>query len=798
MALITLQPSADIHLVLEPQARAILQVDVLSHDPAAVTPTSVRDKCTYTSADPAIATVSDAGVLTPKTVGRTFLTVEHAPASGPKTSVVARVWVHQSVVNWWLGNNHASVHVGEADLLLSAYAEFDGGDIVDITGHGYVAFSSLDPGASVTGAGRVTGILPGNDVTIRGTLDGRDRDAVVTVLFPPSMPRLIVEPVRLSGPMEQRRNILFLAEGFTDKSKFVALAKKIVDRLVSSRLHEPYRILRNDVNYWLAFEPSHENGLTPGPPSSTEGNMGMFDKAPKDPGHLTFEQLVRLVGLPDAVLGDTDTTRAEADAMLQALFPAYHPADLEPEIFDFWQMWNAGILQARDSCYGLMYGQRLGDRIFETAPHSADNSWYLLTAQSNMLSPDPRRSPANVTRWTDLFREFLSSLRTKSGATDPNHVIGPRWALDGDDQGLVVFLCNDEAYGAFARAPVYSAAAVDFKPGFSNVTRSGVGGSIDHEPDTSGAQIEVFVATVTHELSHQFFLGDEYEGGPDRTSIVPEEVPDTELNDNLTTRAVAFTGNPPVLDPDRIKWNRLARIVRASRLAGPVVDGPGANVLVPLPSGEGKRWKAGESVLLRTRNLNAAARHSDYPAYRRHPMRQRLAQVEAVAGDVVTVSGGKLPTGWAFPAGSTLCVPKLNKAGTDVLRVVLPGVGDFMRGPPPAAPRPVFDKEMAGLCAKKIHDYIPPPAIPNVELTADDRPRVIGLFEGAGRWNCGVFRPAPVCKMRNQIWKPVGEAPTTVLRVHFRLCFVCRYTIVNEVNPMRHPELDLLYPGREA
>jgi hypothetical protein len=340
---------------------------------------------------------------------------------------------------------------------------------------------------------------------------------------------------------------------------------------------------------------------------------------------------------------------------------------------------------------------------------------------------------------------------------------------------------------------------VDFKPGFSNITSPGVALSIDHEPNTTGAQVEAFVATVAHELSHQFFLGDEYEGGPGRTTVSPEDIPIVEMNDNLTTQDRTFTGSPAALNPDRIKWNRLARIERASRLAGPALDGPGANVLVPLPPGEGKRWKPGEDVLLRTRNLNPVATHSLYPLYRRHAMWQRLATVEAVAGDVVTVSGGKLakvpPPGEAeaYPAGSTLCIPKLNKARTDVLRVVLPGVGSFMTGPPS---RPVTDK--AGHCANMVRVYVHPPAVPNVHLTADARPRLIGLFEGGGRWNCGVFRPAPVCKMRDHMWPPPDLGAPMLLRRHFRLCFVCRYTIVNEVNPRRHPELDALYPGREA
>jgi hypothetical protein len=103
----------------------------------------------------------------------------------------------------------------------------------------------------------------------------------------------------------------------------------------------------------------------------------------------------------------------------------------------------------------------------------------------------------------------------------------------------------------------------------------------------------------------------------------------------------------------------------------------------------------------------------------------------------------------------------------------------------------------AGQCAFPVRVLTLPPPIPGIVLTADDRPRVIGLYEGAARFNCGAFRPAPVCKMRDQMWLPALSAPPRTQRRHFRFCFVCRYSIVNEVNPRRHPNLDLLYPGRE-
>jgi len=52
--------------------------------------------------------------------------------------------------------------------------------------------------------------------------------------------------------------------------------------------------------------------------------------------------------------------------------------------------------------------------------------------------------------------------------------------------------------------------------------------------------------------------------------------------------------------------------------------------------------------------------------------------------------------------------------------------------------------------------------------------------------------------MRDHVWPPVFAAPDTTQRRHFRFCFVCRYSIVNEINPRRHTDLDAFYPGHET
>jgi hypothetical protein len=59
---------------------------------------------------------------------------------------------------------------------------------------------------------------------------------------------------------------------------------------------------------------------------------------------------------------------------------------------------------------------------------------------------------------------------------------------------------------------------------------------------------------------------------------------------------------------------------------------------------------------------------------------------------------------------------------------------------------------------------------------------IIGLYDGGGYRDCGVFRPAGQCKMRS-----VFEKTTP-------FCHVCCYIIVDTVDPTKHGDLDKIYP----
>jgi hypothetical protein len=58
---------------------------------------------------------------------------------------------------------------------------------------------------------------------------------------------------------------------------------------------------------------------------------------------------------------------------------------------------------------------------------------------------------------------------------------------------------------------------------------------------------------------------------------------------------------------------------------------------------------------------------------------------------------------------------------------------------------------------------------------------IVGLYSGGAEWSCGIFHPAGQCMMRDS---DDGDA---------EFCAVCRYILVDFINPFRHFEIDRDY-----
>jgi hypothetical protein len=73
-----------------------------------------------------------------------------------------------------------------------------------------------------------------------------------------------------------------------------------------------------------------------------------------------------------------------------------------------------------------------------------------------------------------------------------------------------------------------------------------------------------------------------------------------------------------------------------------------------------------------------------------------------------------------------------------------------------------------------------PTNLPKLSKSPPTKADIIGVYEGGGYHDCGVFRPAGRCRMRSSL----ATMP---------FCHVCRYVIVDAVDPTKHGDLDKLY-----
>jgi hypothetical protein len=153
-----------------------------------------------------------------------------------------------------------------------------------------------------------------------------------------------------------------------------------------------------------------------------------------------------------------------------------------------------------------------------------------------------------------------------------------------------------------------------------------------------------------------------------------------------------------------------------------------------------------------------------------------------------------------FPLGSVVFLPARAKAGTpeagQVLTLVAPAIVSHIsttHGPldaPKATPERACvakpELALAKVTPENLPDPLPPTIAPLVDLG-----EIVGLYEGGGNHGCGVYHPAGTCTFR-------GGEGTNDFRA---FCRVCRYVLVDVVDPSKHRFSDdayaLFYPGPE-
>jgi hypothetical protein len=579
-------------------------------------------------------------------------------------------------------------------------------------------------------------------------------------------------------------NIIFLSEGFvaSEKDQFRCAVIAMVHFLRSSQRTRPYDLLRNSINYWMAFVPSREKGESTvyEMMSVKRGAKTRWDEVPLPEapaaGIYSPEALVHELGLPT----DSDTaftTLAAQKPIWVKRYGAKVDGRVNTARFDKWRsLATRTLANERDTAFGL----RLGDR-----PRAHNPS----AARAPLMS-------AFRCRRQHLDR-FFKGLVAKDGTP-----IGHLWNVAGaKDRPLVAFICAG-ARDAGVRDPNDERLVL----ALSLRTESEVEATLDASgalelipyPIPSRPGLEG-TTTLAHEFAHALGLGmvhpygvgDEY-GGKRPLMIPTEAEAGVAPYGNLQTET-SLKGGGVVIVGGNIKWGKWHRIAKGAVLrAKPTPDVAGFRLhLVKHPR---PKIEKDDLVRLRQRPLALATTTS-----------AEFLVLQRDGDDVIVTNlPGQNADPRTFGAGDVVFVPRRGKQVPPMVRgpelmLVSKAIRDHVSllhaplnatsflGPLPPTPHVCIATGGAIMRAD------------NVPLTGlhPSRPRyrawITGIYDGGHDYECGVYHPAGVCLMRRRLIPPQKRQPGISPIYHF--CHVCRYILVDNLDPTLHGAIDDDYQG---
>lgn len=358
---IKIEPSTDIHLVLDPNFKDSMGValnnlplkiwSLTRADPDPLSPpppdtiyrrfdfNDISSNCTFDFYPIGQNYITLNGItLEPKNKGTAFMQIRYEDPIyiGYYHYLIVRIKVHDRLNGWWFGHEDDRMSVFQDNNLPhsqpSIYASFDTDNFVgDITGHNYVKLQSDNTSIIEVASnenrpysGRIRGITKGT-AKLTSTLKESTKKMDVEVINFVESDNKILE-LRWGAydkPPQYKHNMLFIGEGFKDSSKLDEVVYKTTGALFNQSRHSPYNLLGDDINAWSVYKNSHHEGITTACQITENGfPFPFFDSFDSDdpvviadasvPGGkkevYTLKKLCELVGFSDKGLRERGVT----------------------------------------------------------------------------------------------------------------------------------------------------------------------------------------------------------------------------------------------------------------------------------------------------------------------------------------------------------------------------------------------------------------------------------------------------------------------------------------------------------
>lgn len=763
---------------------------------------------------------------------RNFIIDCTATEGATRFTRMIRVHIHPGITRHWVTPGRLNVPLGARNMRFSVLAELTDGTFGDITNWGAFEtptaarneiFVQTDPAPrrpaltwSSNAAGipvdARTGVLTGGAVIVVGgqitaTLDAAFGQPARHGLADGASAWSTATPVtHIAGPLAKMadadvQNCLILPDGFgvADRAAFERLADDLVNKLNTQSRLTPWSLLGHKMNYFRAWVPSPEAGLT------ILNEVQRFNKIPPNADAFEFEQprapgagipplsaMLHSVGLPVPV-DDPD-----GNAMINKVLTWTGLYGIAALVHT-----NVGTYaaSANQSFPGWM---DLNDRVVlnerATAFHIAMGERPAAELESEFRAIDRNRLRHSI----EDVDDFLRNLEDR-----PGHAVGAVWAIGGKDHGNVLFLCRTLHFGGanpFRFLPanpavrgrmIYIAIGNDSR---HRIATNAGGNGFDIRPDpipaAAGPQIWTRAA---HEFAHSLGLEDEYgdrRGG--RYADTPAHRATVANAANVQMRHSLLVGGS--LDGGPIKW-RWPRIRRAAVLTAAPAPLGANRFRLTLQANQGRPFiRVGsisglppDIVRLRTRPLLSAGPPSiRFKVIARTPS---ALDIEAVppAGAFVAAN---------FPAGSIVLAarrgPDPNFAGNvlgDDLELVSVAARNRITASHnalnaahnAAANRACTAQNVTPHQPTASSNWPPPIGAPNPPKYSS---WILGLYEGGVVHDCDIYHPTGICLMRTKVYEAGGAERS------YQFCPVCRYAMVDFLDPSLHGSMDVLYQPR--
>jgi hypothetical protein len=292
------------------------------------------------------------------------------------------------------------------------------------------------------------------------------------------------------------------------------------------------------------------------------------------------------------------------------------------------------------------------------------------------------------------------------------------------------------------------------------------------------------IATLAHELAHALFCGDEYA----TTQAVAPATALADLDTFWNLQSATEVNDPTTpLDVNRIRW-LWPQVTAAGIMNSPLNRiGTSNTFSVQMLSAHADGFAVNDMVRFRPADLLTRSGPSVILQF---TPPQSLFKVGARDNNdkntllltIVSPSADVFASNNPSAQGMILYVPVLDASNADTM-IIHPTILNFLKGGPLT--------RKSGACTPTAGSS-GDPQIPVRLPTGLQRPRdkgdIIGLYDGGRGYRCGIFHGAGHCIMRRSSW--IDDRGKVGGKIHVtRFCHVCRYLIVDRIDPRRHAEI---------